>query len=137
MMMNMARNDGFSLVELLVALTVFSVGLMALAGMQFTSIQGNSTANQLTAMTALADGLVEELLVKAQDDPVFAANVNNPWPVDFAEPDIPMEWSLDGTGLCTAEYAVLINDPINGVARITVTVEAQDRSVTKTAIKRI
>jgi type IV pilus assembly protein PilV len=137
MMMNMARNDGFSLVELLVALTVFSVGLMALAGMQFTSIQGNSTANQLTAMTALADGLVEELLVKAQDDPVFAANVNNPWPVDFSEPDIPMEWSLDGTGLCTAEYAVLINDPINGVARITVTVEAQDRSVTKTAIKRI
>jgi len=54
---------GFSLIELLVALIVFSVGLLAVAGLQTVSKQSNFEALQRTAASQIAYGLLEDMRV--------------------------------------------------------------------------
>jgi type IV pilus assembly protein PilV len=54
-MMNMdGQEKGFSLVELLVAITILAFGILGLIGMQVAAITGNSSANQMTVATTLA-----------------------------------------------------------------------------------
>jgi type IV pilus assembly protein PilV len=55
--------NGFSLIEMLVALVVFSVGLLAIAGMQTMSKQANFEALQRTAASQIAYGLLEDMRV--------------------------------------------------------------------------
>lgn len=52
---------GFSLIELLVALVIFSVGLLAVAGLQTVSKQSNYEALQRTTAAQIAYGLLEEM----------------------------------------------------------------------------
>jgi len=57
------QQRGFSLIELLVALIVFSVGLLAIAGLQTVSKQANYEAIQRTAAAQIAYGLLEDMRV--------------------------------------------------------------------------
>ncbi len=59
------RQHGFSLIELLVALVVFSVGLLAVAGLQTVSKQANFEALQRTSASQIAYGLLEDIRVNA------------------------------------------------------------------------
>lgn len=52
---------GFSMVEVLVAMLLLTVGLLALAKMQNQAVASNSFGNQLTEATFLAQDKVEEL----------------------------------------------------------------------------
>ena len=52
---------GFSLVELLVGLAILSVGLLALAGMQVTALEGNAASKNLTSAVFLAEAKLNEL----------------------------------------------------------------------------
>lgn len=131
-------DKGFSMVELLVALTIFSIGLLALAGMQFTAIKGNSSAHSLTALTALADGLAEDLLSLNGDNTVVATSSGSAtsWPTSFASPGTPQQWDIDGAGLCTATYQVTADAPITGVSTIEIVVTSPSRTLTKQVLKR-
>jgi len=62
-MANPKSQRGFSLIELLVALIVFSVGLLAVAGLQTVSKQANFEALQRTAASQIAYGLLEDMRV--------------------------------------------------------------------------
>ena len=53
--------QGFSLVEVLVAILILTVGLLALAQMQTRAVASNSFGNQLTQATFLAQDKLEEL----------------------------------------------------------------------------
>lgn len=57
------RHGGFSLIEMLVALIVFSVGLLAIAGLQTMSKQANFEALQRTTASQIAYGLLEDIRV--------------------------------------------------------------------------
>jgi type IV pilus assembly protein PilV len=56
-----ALQRGFSLLELLVALVVFSIGLLAIAGLQTVSKQANFEGAQRTSASQIAYGLLEEI----------------------------------------------------------------------------
>lgn len=56
-------NRGFSLLELLVTVIVFSVGLLTVAGLQTVSKQANFEAIQRTAASQVAFGLLENMRV--------------------------------------------------------------------------
>jgi type IV pilus assembly protein PilV len=64
---------GFSLIELLVALVVFSVGLLAVAGLQTVSKQSNFEALQRTAASQIAYGLLEDMRVNGDAIGVYLA----------------------------------------------------------------
>lgn len=52
---------GFSLLELLVALLVFSIGMLAVAGLQSVSKQANFESLQRTTASQIAYGLLEDI----------------------------------------------------------------------------
>jgi len=55
------RQQGFSFVEMLVAILLLTVGLLALATMQTNAVANNAFGNQLTQATFLAQDKMEEL----------------------------------------------------------------------------
>jgi len=54
-------NRGFTLLEVLLAITIFAVGLLALATMQISAIGGNRLGNEVTQATFLGQAKLEEL----------------------------------------------------------------------------
>lgn len=58
----MKKQGGFTLVEVLIALAVFSVGVLAIAALQVTAIRGNSLSSHLTEATTLAGDRIETLM---------------------------------------------------------------------------
>lgn len=64
---------GFSLIELLIALIVFSVGLLAVAGLQTVSKQANFEALQRTEASQIAYGLLEDMRVNGDAINVYLA----------------------------------------------------------------
>jgi len=65
--------QGFSLLELLIALIVFSIGLLAIAGLQTVSKQANFEALQRTAASQIAFGLLEDMRINGDAMAVYLA----------------------------------------------------------------
>ena len=55
------ENEGFTLVEVLIAIVVLSVALLALAGLQIISIRSNSFGNHMTEAVTLAKDVMEKM----------------------------------------------------------------------------
>ena len=64
---------GFSLLELLVALVIFSVGMLAVAGLQTVSKQGNYESMQRTTAAQIANGLLEEIRTNGDAVDIYLA----------------------------------------------------------------
>jgi type IV pilus assembly protein PilV len=54
-------NKGFTLIEAIIGMFVFTVGILAAASMQISSLNGNSTARSLTQGANVAANQVENL----------------------------------------------------------------------------
>ena len=59
---------GFSLVEVLIAVSIFSVGLLAVAQLLDTAIQYNSSARLMSEATQIAQYQMEKLMSSPYDD---------------------------------------------------------------------
>jgi prepilin-type N-terminal cleavage/methylation domain-containing protein len=59
---------GFTIIEVLIALAVFAIGILAVTAMQIKAIQSNSSASGLTEATTLAQDKVENLTALDYDD---------------------------------------------------------------------
>lgn len=55
------RGAGFTLIEVLVGLVILAIGLLAIAGMQLTSVKGNFFSSNLTQASVLAQDRLEVL----------------------------------------------------------------------------
>jgi len=55
------NQNGFSLIELLIALAILALAMLAAASMQFNSIRNNRSGNILTEANMLAKAKMEEL----------------------------------------------------------------------------
>lgn len=55
------KQSGFSLIEVLIAISVLAVGLIAMARFQATVLQGSSLARERSEAVALAEQKIEEL----------------------------------------------------------------------------
>lgn len=61
------NQNGFTLIEILIAITIFAIGMLAVASMQVSGIHGNATANVLTGAAARAADTLESLLIRPYD----------------------------------------------------------------------
>jgi len=73
-MSSIARDHGqggFTLIEVMVALVVLTVGILSLQRMQVSAIQGNATAQRLTSGTSWAADRAERLFSLPYNDPLL------------------------------------------------------------------
>lgn len=59
---NINNKAGFTVLEVLIALVIFAVGILGVATMQVSSIQGNSKGRQISEATDVVSSQIEMLL---------------------------------------------------------------------------
>jgi len=96
--MRNTRQNGFSLLEMLVALIVFSVGLLGISGLQTLSKQANYEAVQRTSATQIAYGLLEDMRVNGDAMNIYLANAGLGGGSISAEPSP----NCSGASVCNA-----------------------------------
>jgi type IV pilus assembly protein PilV len=121
---------GISLIEILVALTIFSIGILAVAQLQLWNIRNNTTGNFMTLATLLAREQLETLKGQADVTTLISA----------ADPNNPIDADGNTGGIFTRTWTV--SNPLGGNTsrQVEVTVswtrQGQNRSVVLTSITR-
>jgi type IV pilus assembly protein PilV len=111
------REAGFTLLEIIVAISILSVGLLAVASMQTAAIQGNDNAYRVTESVTWAQDRLEFLLALPYDDAALSIGTGKTDPMTSP-----------------ANYTITYDvdpGPILNTKRITVTATRQDRGVTR------
>ena len=73
-MIKQTKQSGFSLIELLVTIVVFSIGLLAVAGLQTVSKSANFQSLQRTTASQVAYGLLEDMRTNGDAINVYLAS---------------------------------------------------------------
>jgi type IV pilus assembly protein PilV len=71
-----SNNHGFTLLELLVVVSVFSIGLLALASLQLTTIRAEAPASDKSEGSILAETYMGKLLVLPYSDSALSAGTH-------------------------------------------------------------
>jgi type IV pilus assembly protein PilV len=53
--------EGFTLIEIMIAVAIISIGLLALGGLQVSLIRGNALSQRMTAAVSVAEQAVEQI----------------------------------------------------------------------------
>jgi len=69
---------GFSLIEVMIALAIFSIGILGVASMQILSVNYNTHARRTTGGTSLGVERMERLMTLRYDDADLDPIANNP-----------------------------------------------------------
>ena len=142
-MLTAGDQKGFTLLELLIAVTLIAIGLMAVASMQAVSINATSVANRSAAATAFGQGVMDEILARPISDALLTANTNATY---IAPAAVSSDVTVTSAGIYRATVQTQINTPTANVTRIDVTVSRIDTTlarlglggnVTFTAFKRV
>ena len=106
------KEDGYTLIEVLIALTIFAIGLLAVACMQTSAIRMNSTAGKLTTIGTCAMDKIEELSALPYTHSLVdsAGNPHQELLRDY-----------------TISWRVIDNHPVTNTKTITVTVTGQGK----------
>jgi type IV pilus assembly protein PilV len=113
----MGNEKGVTLVEVMIALLIFTVGILAVADMQVSSLRSMAATNKGMYDTAVAGARLEEILSKPYDHPSLR-DVDDGY--DESTPDHG-PFAIQPTG-STIEWEVDDDFPVPGTKRITVTV---------------
>lgn len=117
---------GFSLLELLVAISLLGTGLLAATAMQAVSMKANTGANRITVATMVGQQVVEDLCSRVITDSLFHTAVTDATYNGLFDPvtitSTASEVSLPGAGAFSAKYDIAPNSPVAGITRITVRV---------------
>jgi type IV pilus assembly protein PilV len=105
---------GFSLVELLIAITVLAMGLLAVANMQTVAMSQGATSQRLMVATELAHQAMEDILAWDPAHPSLNATLS--------EATYAGSVSLAGGGTFRITYSTRINTPSFGTTSVVVTV---------------
>lgn len=97
---------GFTLVEMLVAILLMSIGVIATLSMVSTAMNANSHANRLTTKTSLAQQMMEDLLSQ-KELPVPATNAVYNLNLTGSNNDL----SAEGAGTYHATYSTRQSSP--------------------------
>lgn len=127
------REKGFTLLELLIAITVLSIGLLGVASMFSTGIGSNRFSYMVTVETSVANSVMEEILAKDGGDVIFAAAVANAV-YDLDTGSAATTRTVQGRAY-SATYSITLNNPVVNVSRIDVSVTSGGRATAITSYK--
>ena len=140
------EQKGFTIIEVLVAIFILSVGLLAVATMQVSAIRGNNLSDNVTSALTLAEDKMEYLLGLNYNDLILqdsvAGNNTNLDTITAGNVDHE-ELNIDETGSAGGQFHRVWNiaddEPDNNNKTITIIVTwAQDKhKVSISSIKRL
>jgi len=116
------NKKGFTLIEVLVGLVLLAIGLLAIAGMQITSVRGNFFSSNMTQASILAQDCLETLRNFPSGDPHLSVGTHpTPW---LPQPPVGpfTKWPDSFTG--DGDYDVSI---IPGTTMLSITVRVRWR----------
>jgi hypothetical protein len=114
------RQEGFAILEGLIAMTIFTIGILAVCGMQTKAVDTNDLARGVSEQSILAEDIIEQLVPLPYDDPD-----------DPNDPLEPGNYLLPDEGRYTRSYEVVPNDFAKYTKTITVTISWIDRGMQK------
>jgi type IV pilus assembly protein PilV len=131
-----SRQGGFSLIELLVSITILSVGLLALAQMQTIGMNTGSIAQKITVATSLGREAMEDVLSwDPANASLNASGSNLPYPPGLPTPAV---FSAAGAGNFTITFSTTKDTPAVGTTKVDVTVTGRGiQPVVITAYKKV
>jgi type IV pilus assembly protein PilV len=116
------NQKGFSLLELLVAVSLLAVGLLAAAGMQGVALNSNSLSNRISTGAMIAQQAMEDIYSWPAERFVGGSAGNYDLNPGGTEETIVVA----GSGTYSASYSITTNTPIIGVAQVVVAVTRVD-----------
>ena len=133
-------DKGFSLIELLIAITLLAVGLMAVAGMQTTAINANDISKKGTDVASLTQEAMEDVLSWNSKDLKLKMGGTSAYDLDPTTPGSAI--SIPGSGTYVATVTVTPNAEIGGIpqvnlSRIQVTTTGGNKTFTLIAYKKV
>jgi len=116
--------EGFTLIEVLIAMAIFAIGILAVATLQITAVKGNTSAGNLTANTFIGEDRVETLMSRSYGAGDLSAGSHTPvQEVDGIDNDVDGTTDESGeSGPVTVSYTVVDDMPVLGSKTITYTV---------------
>lgn len=121
-----SNDKGFTLIEILIAILMFAVGILAVASLQLNSIKGNTQANSFTLAGSTAANHAENLKVVPFSDPQLNGglhpaqplgrlwvgwNVTNDVPLNPITEDTNGK-SIDPISICKTIEIIVFSNPM-------------------------
>ena len=98
---NIKSNIGFSLIEVLIAISLVSTGLLAVANMQITSLKVSSNSSNITKSTTILQDTVEHLMSLPYTDDLLVDNSEPGIFETYFHPSPPfgyiIKWEIDAS----------------------------------------
>ncbi|MFZ5760159.1 MAG: type IV pilus modification PilV family protein [Thermodesulfobacteriota bacterium] len=123
---------GFTLLEVLIAVVIFTIGILSVNAMQIASIGGNAVASRVTESTSWASDRIESLLSLDYTDAALTDNDG-----DGAGGLTDVDANADGSAVSPdGRYSIFWNvsedSPFLGVKTVTVITTTLEKGITKT-----
>jgi prepilin-type N-terminal cleavage/methylation domain-containing protein len=110
----MGKQRGFSLLEVLIGSVFLAIGLLGIAGLQTTSIRGNSLSKNLTEAAYVAQDGLESLKNLSLESAALQAGNHNSGPVTISGIAFNRSYTVTvNANLKTILYLVRWNDGTN------------------------
>lgn len=115
-----AGQGGFTLLEVIVAICILTVGLLGLASMQSSAIRGNHLGYRVTEATTLAQDRIEWLMMQDYDSAVLNEATDEPDPIGDAPSGYQITYDVaDHAGVNAKLITVTVRMSEGGVTRTT------------------
>ncbi|GEM_PF-2287054 len=124
---------GFTLLELLVAMSILTVGLLGLASMMTSGIGSDRFAHAIAVEGSVGTLVMEEITSRDGDDAIFDSAVAGA--TYDLDPASAATTRVVNNRTYTATYSVTPNTPVTGVATVSVSITSDGRTITLNAFK--
>jgi len=105
-MNKIANSNGFTLIEVLVAMVILSVGLLGTAALITGIINSNKLSNRISTATVLAQDKMEYIKSVGYSNVVSETRASMPSPYDKYERDVTVTSNSPSSGMKTVNVTV-------------------------------
>ncbi|TRO80310.1 type IV pilus modification PilV family protein [Desulfuromonas acetexigens] len=130
----LSDSSGFTLIEVLITLVIFAVGILGLALMQISAIKGNSVANRVTEAANIASDQIEQIFSWDYNDNRLEEDTNGTYTLTNGADQVADGHRLDAGGNYDIIWNVQENTPVADSKTVAVTVIWFDKGQSKALI---
>lgn len=81
--LNAMNNQGLTIIEIMFALSIFAIGILAVSALTITSVNANASSRMVTEATTLAEDRLERLMTLPYDSISEGSTMEGPYEVSW------------------------------------------------------